>query len=303
MLKLSLSVFPSHTVGYLISLKDPELALAIEVCLKGLLPAFTCDNHEDEKVLQGLMSRVFPPGRRPAIVTSHFLQYVHDTRKRWGHINYSWQSFLKAFLSSSQLWKQTLLVLKGSSFTWNNTSGHLKCSNRISSGLWCFLCQGSESSWIPLCASSSWNWGPSCGQLPNWSKGYREHSTHQGKLPHMKKIWGTRDLLLCNWSLRDLSDILNMHFVCDVILWSNTGYVIQQTAIQTFLPCFRFHYDATLKGENTLSVWVFSAEKIWWRYCFAEGLDFCWHLCVESHRGSESDAGQKPSSELYPGLF
>ncbi|TKS76150.1 Structural maintenance of chromosomes protein 6 [Collichthys lucidus] len=73
---------PRGPLGYLISLKDPELALAVEVCLKGQLQAFTCDNHEDERVLQGLMSRVFPPGRRPAIITSHFLSHVHDTRKR-----------------------------------------------------------------------------------------------------------------------------------------------------------------------------------------------------------------------------
>lgn len=72
--------FPS--TGYLINLKDPELALAVEVCVKGQLHAFTCDNHEDEKVLQGLMGEVFPPGRRPAIITSHFLPHVHDTRKR-----------------------------------------------------------------------------------------------------------------------------------------------------------------------------------------------------------------------------
>nr|XP_046228256.1 structural maintenance of chromosomes protein 6-like isoform X2 [Scatophagus argus] len=73
---------PRGPLGYHISLKDPELALAIEVCLKGQLQAFTCDNHGDERVLQGLMSKVFPPGRRPAIITSHFLPSVHDTRKR-----------------------------------------------------------------------------------------------------------------------------------------------------------------------------------------------------------------------------
>ncbi|XP_045916316.1 structural maintenance of chromosomes protein 6-like [Micropterus dolomieu] len=73
---------PRGPLGYLINLKDPELALAVEVCVKGQLNAFTCDNHEDEKVLQGLMGEVFPPGRRPVIITSHFLPHVHDTRKR-----------------------------------------------------------------------------------------------------------------------------------------------------------------------------------------------------------------------------
>lgn len=74
--------------GNLISLKDPELALAVEVCLKNLLQAFTCDNHEDEKMLQGLMTKVFPAGRRPPIITSHFLPYVHDTRKRWVEVTF-----------------------------------------------------------------------------------------------------------------------------------------------------------------------------------------------------------------------
>lgn len=73
---------PRGPLGYLISLKDSEQALAIELCLKNLLPAFICDNHEDEKVLQGLMARVFQSGRRPSIITSSFLPHVHDTRRR-----------------------------------------------------------------------------------------------------------------------------------------------------------------------------------------------------------------------------
>uniref|UniRef100_A0A3B4A2C9 RecF/RecN/SMC N-terminal domain-containing protein n=1 Tax=Periophthalmus magnuspinnatus TaxID=409849 RepID=A0A3B4A2C9_9GOBI len=54
---------------FLVSLKDPDHALAVEVCFKSLLLAFICDNHDDEKVLQGLMARVFPSGRRPTIIT------------------------------------------------------------------------------------------------------------------------------------------------------------------------------------------------------------------------------------------
>lgn len=73
---------PRGPLGYLISLKVPELALAVEVCLKALLQAFTCDNHEDERVLKGIMSRVFPAGNRPQIITSPFLPSCHDTRKR-----------------------------------------------------------------------------------------------------------------------------------------------------------------------------------------------------------------------------
>ncbi|XP_068198387.1 structural maintenance of chromosomes protein 6-like [Antennarius striatus] len=73
---------PRGPLGYLISLKDPEMALAVEICLKGQLQAFTCDNYEDEKVLQSLMTKVFPAARRPAIITSHFLPCVHNTSKR-----------------------------------------------------------------------------------------------------------------------------------------------------------------------------------------------------------------------------
>lgn len=70
------------SIGYLISLKDPELALSIEVCLKYLLLAFTCDNYDDERVLKGLMAKVLQHGRRPTIITSRFFPQVHDTRKR-----------------------------------------------------------------------------------------------------------------------------------------------------------------------------------------------------------------------------
>ncbi|XP_047244065.1 structural maintenance of chromosomes protein 6-like isoform X2 [Girardinichthys multiradiatus] len=73
---------PRGPLGYLIGLKDPELALAVEVCLKYLVVAFTCDNYEDEKVLKSLMAKMYPAGKRPTIITSQFLQHVHDTRKR-----------------------------------------------------------------------------------------------------------------------------------------------------------------------------------------------------------------------------
>lgn len=68
--------------GYLISLKIPELALAVEICLKGLLQAFTCDNHNDERVLKSIMSKVLTAGQRPQIITSPFLPSCHDTRRR-----------------------------------------------------------------------------------------------------------------------------------------------------------------------------------------------------------------------------
>ena len=73
-------LFPS--LGYCIGIKDKELALAVEISLKGLLQAFACDNYEDEKVLKGLMAKTFPGGRRPNIITSAFLPKVHDTSRR-----------------------------------------------------------------------------------------------------------------------------------------------------------------------------------------------------------------------------
>uniref|UniRef100_A0A8C5ND93 Structural maintenance of chromosomes protein 6 n=1 Tax=Gouania willdenowi TaxID=441366 RepID=A0A8C5ND93_GOUWI len=73
---------PRGPLGYLISLKDTELALAVEVCLKGSLQAFTCDNHDDERLLQSIMAKFCPGGRRPVIITSQFLPQVHDTRRR-----------------------------------------------------------------------------------------------------------------------------------------------------------------------------------------------------------------------------
>ncbi|XP_014328190.1 structural maintenance of chromosomes protein 6 [Xiphophorus maculatus] len=73
---------PRGPLGYLIGLKDPELALAVEICIKHLLMAFTCDNYEDEKVLKSLMTNVYKSGQRPTIITSQFLHHVHDTRRR-----------------------------------------------------------------------------------------------------------------------------------------------------------------------------------------------------------------------------
>ncbi|KAM6954066.1 structural maintenance of chromosomes protein 6 [Aplochiton taeniatus] len=73
---------PRGPLGNCINLKDPEQALAVETCLKGQLLAFTCDNYEDERVLQDLMARRFPAGRRPAIITCPFLPRQHDTSRR-----------------------------------------------------------------------------------------------------------------------------------------------------------------------------------------------------------------------------
>ncbi|XP_077414638.1 structural maintenance of chromosomes protein 6 [Vanacampus margaritifer] len=73
---------PRGPLGYLLKLKDPEQALAVEVCLQSLLQTFTCDNYDDEKVLKGLMAKVLQSGHRPPIITSKFLPTVHNTRRR-----------------------------------------------------------------------------------------------------------------------------------------------------------------------------------------------------------------------------
>ncbi|KAL0967799.1 hypothetical protein UPYG_G00257070 [Umbra pygmaea] len=73
---------PVGPLGYCIRLNDHEQAMAVESCLGSLMLAFTCDNYEDEKRLQGLMRGHFQAGRRPQIITSQFFNRVHDTSRR-----------------------------------------------------------------------------------------------------------------------------------------------------------------------------------------------------------------------------
>uniref|UniRef100_A0A6I8NTN1 Structural maintenance of chromosomes protein 6 n=1 Tax=Ornithorhynchus anatinus TaxID=9258 RepID=A0A6I8NTN1_ORNAN len=73
---------PIGPLGACIHLRDPELALAIESCLKGLLLAFCCHNHRDEQTLQALMRKFCPPGSRPQIIVSEFRSEMYDVRPR-----------------------------------------------------------------------------------------------------------------------------------------------------------------------------------------------------------------------------
>ncbi|NXI09064.1 SMC6 protein, partial [Irena cyanogastra] len=73
---------PLGPVGALIHPKDPELILAIESCLKGLLQAFCCDNHSDERTLQLLMSKYYTRGHRPQIIVNKFQNKIYDTSQR-----------------------------------------------------------------------------------------------------------------------------------------------------------------------------------------------------------------------------
>ncbi|NXH55340.1 SMC6 protein, partial [Rhabdornis inornatus] len=76
---------PLGPLGALIHPKDPELILAIESCLKGLLQAFCCDNHSDERTLQFLMSKYYTRGHRPQIIVNKFQNKIYDTSQRAVH--------------------------------------------------------------------------------------------------------------------------------------------------------------------------------------------------------------------------
>nr|XP_025034526.1 structural maintenance of chromosomes protein 6 isoform X2 [Pelodiscus sinensis] len=76
---------PIGPLGAFICLKDAELTLAVETCLKSLLQAFCCDNHRDERTLQTLMSKFYTSGYRPQIIVSRFRNEVYDVKHRAVH--------------------------------------------------------------------------------------------------------------------------------------------------------------------------------------------------------------------------
>lgn len=69
--------------GYCIRLRDPDLGLAVESCLRALMLSFCCDNHQDEKVLQNIMKSCFQQGRRPQIIVSQFTDRVYDVSTKY----------------------------------------------------------------------------------------------------------------------------------------------------------------------------------------------------------------------------
>ncbi|XP_005997583.1 structural maintenance of chromosomes protein 6-like [Latimeria chalumnae] len=73
---------PVGPLGACIHLKDPQLALAVESCLKGLLLAFCCDNHRDEKILQNVMAPFYVRGQRPQIIVAEFRNEIYNVRQR-----------------------------------------------------------------------------------------------------------------------------------------------------------------------------------------------------------------------------
>ncbi|XP_051723278.1 structural maintenance of chromosomes protein 6-like isoform X1 [Ctenopharyngodon idella] len=73
---------PVGPLGFCIRLRDPELGLAVESCLKSLMLAFCCDNHADERELQRIMSHCFQRGRRPQIIVSTFTNTLYNVSNR-----------------------------------------------------------------------------------------------------------------------------------------------------------------------------------------------------------------------------
>ncbi|XP_078678756.1 structural maintenance of chromosomes protein 6-like [Branchiostoma floridae x Branchiostoma belcheri] len=69
---------PRGPLGSCISLRDQELALAVESCLKTLMFAFCANDHHDEKVLERIMRGVCPDGKRPPIIISRFHERPYD---------------------------------------------------------------------------------------------------------------------------------------------------------------------------------------------------------------------------------
>ncbi|NXX17970.1 SMC6 protein, partial [Podargus strigoides] len=73
---------PLGPLGAFIHPKDVELTLAVESCLKGLVQAFCCDNHSDERTLQQLMLKHYPRGFRPQIIVNKFQNEIYDVKHR-----------------------------------------------------------------------------------------------------------------------------------------------------------------------------------------------------------------------------
>ncbi|NWV12805.1 SMC6 protein, partial [Ptilonorhynchus violaceus] len=103
---------PFGPIGALIHPKDPELSLAIESCLKGLLQAFCCDNHRDERTLQRLMSEYFPKGQRPQIIVNKFQNTIYDTSQRGVH-HPEFPSVLTALEVDSAVVANCLIDMRG----------------------------------------------------------------------------------------------------------------------------------------------------------------------------------------------
>ncbi|XP_055886369.1 structural maintenance of chromosomes protein 6-like isoform X2 [Biomphalaria glabrata] len=73
---------PKGPLGACFDLLDPKWALAVECCLKGLVSAFVCHDHSDERILEDIFySTLRSKSLRPTIITCPFAHEVHDVSK------------------------------------------------------------------------------------------------------------------------------------------------------------------------------------------------------------------------------
>ncbi|XP_014703547.1 structural maintenance of chromosomes protein 6 [Equus asinus] len=104
---------PVGPLGACIHLRDPELALAIESCLKGLLQAYCCHNHADERVLQALMKKFYSPGTsRPQIIVSEFRNEMYDVRHKAAY-HPEFPTVLKALEIDNAVVANSLIDMRG----------------------------------------------------------------------------------------------------------------------------------------------------------------------------------------------
>ncbi|KAL1279878.1 hypothetical protein QQF64_014478 [Cirrhinus molitorella] len=139
---------PVGPLGFCIRLRDPELGLAVECCLKALMLAFCCDNHADERVLQKIMSRHFPLGRRPQIIVSTFTNTVYDVRN--GAVNHpEYPTVLQALDIENPVVANCLIDMRGIEAILlvknaKNARRVMQCGDRPRNCREAFTCEGDQ---------------------------------------------------------------------------------------------------------------------------------------------------------------
>ena len=98
--------------GALISLKEQKWAVAVEVCLGGLLEAFCVTSHRDERVLEGIMNQVFRGQHKPLVITSKFQVWTSfDARKMWKtYRSQYFLSYFSCFRTACTTWKTSSVI-------------------------------------------------------------------------------------------------------------------------------------------------------------------------------------------------
>lgn len=106
---------PVGPIGACIRVKDPNLAVAVESCLRSYMKTFCCDNYRDEKLLQELMSPHFPKGSRPQIVVCAFTDQVYRVENRGVH-HPEFPSVLDTLISDNPVVINCLIDMRGIEF-------------------------------------------------------------------------------------------------------------------------------------------------------------------------------------------